>query len=224
MTVHTRARESADPVRDLVAALQEEIVVGRLAPGTRLVEDELTARFAAKRHVVREAFAELERYGLVERRPNRGASVRQLTPEDLREIYEVREILESAAVARIPLPLERGALAAIEAAQRRHDAAVEAGDAAAVFRANFEFHDALFAACGNARLAAAIADFRRKTHVVWSYMIVKPEYFSRARREHHEMLKALRSTDRGKLLGLCVAHFDISRHTYLETWRLRHRG
>lgn len=216
--------ESADPVRDLVTALQEEIVVGRLPPGARLVEDELTARFAAKRHVVREVFAELERFGLVERRRNRGASVRQLTPEDLRELYEVREILERAALARIALPLERAALAAIEAAQRRHDAAVEAADAAAVFRANFEFHDALFAACGNARLAAVIADFRRKTHIVWSYTIAKPEYFSRARREHREMLKVLRGADRGKLIELCVAHLDISRYAFLETWRLRHRG
>ena len=206
---------------DLVAALQEEIVLGRLAPGTRLVEEELTERFHTKRHVLREAFIELERFGLIERRRNRGASVRQLTPDDVAQIYGVREILERAAAGQVRFPLERKRYQAIESAQRRHDAAVEAGDAKAVFRANFEFHEALFAACGNPYLAAAIDDFRKKTHVVWSYAIIKPEYFRNAQREHRAMLKALREGDRKRLIELCAAHLDISRQAYLQTHRLR---
>ncbi|HEX6413095.1 MAG TPA: GntR family transcriptional regulator [Burkholderiales bacterium] len=204
---------------NLVAALQEDIVLGRLAPGARLVEEELTQRFHTKRHVLREAFIELERFGLIERRPNRGASVRQLTLEDVNQIYAVREILERAAAAR--MVFDKKHYQAIEAAQERHDAAVEAGDAKAVFRANFEFHDTLFAACGNPYLAAAIDDFRRKTHVVWSYAIVKPEYFRNAQREHRAMLRALREGDRKRLIELCAAHLDISRQAYLLTHRLR---
>jgi DNA-binding GntR family transcriptional regulator len=206
---------------DLVAALQEEIVLGRLAPGTRLVEEELTERFHTKRHVLREAFVELERFGLIERRRNRGASVRQLTPDDVAQIYAVREVLERAAAGQIRFPLEKKRYQAIESAQRRHDTAVDAGDAKAVFRANFEFHEALFGACGNPHLAAAIDDFRKKTHVVWSYAIIKPEYFRNAQREHRAMLKALRDGDRKRLTELCAAHLDISRQAYLQTHRLR---
>jgi DNA-binding GntR family transcriptional regulator len=101
---------------------------------------------------------------------------------------------------------------------------VEAGDAKAVFRANFEFHDALFAACGNPYLAAAIEDFRKKTHVVWSFAIIKPEYFRNAQREHRAMLKTLREGDRRRLIELCGAHLDISRQAYLQTHRLRFAG
>jgi DNA-binding GntR family transcriptional regulator len=216
--------ENFDPLRDLVAALQEDIVLGRLTPGARLVEEELAERFDTKRHVVREAFGELERAGLIERKRNRGASVRQLTPDDVNQIYAVREILERGAAAQIALPLGRALLAPIEAAQTRHDRAVAAGDAKAVFRANFEFHDALFAACGNPYLARAIDDFRKKTHVVWSYAIVKPEYFRNAQREHRAMIKALKDGDRKRLVELCAAHLNISRAAYLETWRLRFRG
>ena len=85
----------------VVASLQEDIVLGRLAPGARLVEEELAERFQTKRHVLRDAFVDLERFGLIERRPNRGASVRQLTLEDVNRIYAVREILERAAAAEI---------------------------------------------------------------------------------------------------------------------------
>ena len=209
---------------DLIAALQEDIVLGRLAPGARLIEEELAERFRTKRHVLREAFVELERFGLIERRRNRGASVRQLTPQDVNQIYAVREVLERAAAAQIAFPLEKKYYQEIEVAQKRHDAAVEAGDAKAVFRANFEFHDALFAACGNPHLAAAIEDFRKKTHVVWSFAIIKPEYFRNAQREHRAMLKALRDGDRRRLIELCGAHLDISRQAYLQTHRLRFAG
>jgi DNA-binding GntR family transcriptional regulator len=216
--------EFPDPLGEVVALLQEDIVLGRLAPGARLIEEELAERLNTKRHVLRQAFVELERFGLIERKRNRGAMVRQLTLEDVSQIYEVREILERAAAARIAFPVGKPDLQHIEAAQRRHDAAVAAGDATAVFRANFEFHMSLFAICGNPYLAAAIDDFRKKTHVVWSYAIVKPEYFRNAQREHLAMIKALRDQDRGRLIELCAAHLDISRHAYVETHRLRFGG
>ncbi len=213
-----------DPIERAVAVLQEDIVIGRLAPGARLIEEELADRLQTKRHVLRQAFMELERFGLVERKRNRGASVRQLTLEDVAQIYAVRSILERAAAAQIPLPLGKVELSSIIAAQSRHDAAVAAGNPKAVFRANFEFHEALFAACGNPYLAAAIDDFRKRTHVVWSYAIVRPEYFRNAQREHKAMLKAIRERDRGKLIDLCTVHLNISRSAYVETNRMRSSG
>ncbi len=210
-----------DPLERTVAALQEDIVLGRLPPGARLIEEDLADRLHTKRHVLRAAFMELERFGLVERKRNHGASVRQLTLQDVTQIYEVRRILERAAAVQIPLPLDAVHLQAVTAAQRRHDAAVAAGDPKAVFVANFEFHEALFAACGNPYLAAAIDDFRKKTHVVWSYAIVRPEYFRNAQREHKAMLKAIRDGNRKKLIELCAEHLNISSNAYVQTQRLR---
>lgn len=216
------AANKLPPIHHVVAALQEDIVLGRLAPGARLVEEELADRLKTKRHVLRQAFVELERFGLIERKRNRGATVRQLSLDDVTQIYAVREILERSAAAQIPLPLGKADLEPIEAAQHRHDAAIRQLDAKAVFRANFDFHMSLFAACGNPYLAAAIDDFRRKTHVVWSYAIVKPEYFRNAQREHKAMLKAIRDNDRKKLIALCAHHLDISRNAYVETHQLRY--
>ncbi|MCL4747984.1 MAG: GntR family transcriptional regulator [Burkholderiaceae bacterium] len=215
------ALQTNERLDEVISILQDEIVLGRLPAGARLIEEDLAERYKVKRHVLRDAFAELERIGLIERRRNRGVTVRQLTPDDVNQIYTVREILERAATRSIELPLPAAALAPIEQAQRRHDDAVAAASAPDVFRANFEFHDALFAACGNPYLAAAIEDFRKKTHVIWSYAIIKPEYFRNARDEHHMMLAALRSGDRDALEELCARHLDISRRAYLEAHRLR---
>jgi DNA-binding GntR family transcriptional regulator len=215
-------RESPDQLTAVVSLLQEEIVVGRLAPGERLVEEELADRLQTKRHVLRQAFVELERYGLIERKRNRGATVRKLTMEDVSQIYAVREILEQAAAAAIRFPLTREQLAPIEAAQRSHEEAVAREDAKAVFRANFEFHCAIFSLSGNPYLTAAIEDFRKKTHVVWSYTIgAKAGYFKTAQREHRAILRALRQGDRETLLELCSGHLNISRTAYLDSYRLR---
>lgn len=211
-----------DPLEHVLALLQEDIVLGRLAPGMRLIEEDLARRLDTKRHVLRQAFVELQRVGLVDRTRNRGASVRQLAPEDVGQIYAVREILERAAAAQIRLPASAADLRTLETAQHKHDAAIARGDAKSVFRANFDFHRVLFALCGNPYLASAIDDFRRKTHVVWSYAIVRPEYFRSAQREHRAMLKAIREGDRPALIELCAQHLDISRSAYLETHRLRY--
>src|SRR4029079_6428851 len=115
--------EKIDPLAQVLVALQEEIVLGRLAPGARLVEEELADRLKTKRHVLRQALVQLERCGLTDVRRNRGSLVRQLTLDDVTQIYAVREILERSAAARMPLPLGKADLGAIEAGQRRHDAA-----------------------------------------------------------------------------------------------------
>jgi len=60
--------------------------------------------------------------------------------------------------------------------------------------------------------------------VVWSYAIVKPEYFRNAQREHRALIKTLTDGDRRRLVELWAAHLNISRAAYLETWRLRFRG
>src|SRR5579862_1938340 len=71
-------------LRIVVSKLEEDVILGRLHPRERLVEDDLMARFGAKRHVVRQALVALERTGVVERIPNRGARVRAYRSEERR--------------------------------------------------------------------------------------------------------------------------------------------
>lgn len=78
------------------ARLKEEILLGTLPPGTRLVETLLAERYAVSRTPVREALGRLVHDGLVER-AGRGMCVRVHTPEEIFELYEVRELLETAA-------------------------------------------------------------------------------------------------------------------------------
>jgi len=211
------SRESAAPAPAViaVAGIEEDIVLGRLAPGQRITEDELLARFELKRHVVREVLATLERMGLIEQRRNIGALVRRFDPKAVRELYAMRELLESEAARRMPLPPDAAALARLERIQKDHDRAVARGNLREVFRANVAFHRALFALTGDEVLEKAVEEYARITHAIRFATLANPGYRERAREEHRAMLQALARGDRVALVAACRAHLRPSRDAYL---------
>ncbi|WP_236904037.1 GntR family transcriptional regulator [Comamonas serinivorans] len=219
----TRRPETAPPcsAAGLVTQLEEDIVFGRLHPRERLVEDELMARFEAKRHVVREALASLDRMGLVERRRNVGAFVRSFSTQEVEELYDLRSLLEVEAARQIALPLAPQALDELVAIQHRHDEAVAQGHAREVFVVNLAFHKTLFTLAGNRTLARAIEEYARQTYAIRFAGLVSAEYRSKARDEHWQMIEALRRNDSPTLQALCRAHLRPSQDAYLQTQRLR---
>jgi DNA-binding GntR family transcriptional regulator len=214
----TRRRSAAQqPLQDVVSRIADDIVFRVYHPRERLVEDELMQRYGAKRHVVRQALAELERDGYVLRRPNSGAQVRALTAKETAELYAVREILETSCARLIPLPVAPRELRALEELQREHAAAVKTKDVRAVFRANVAFHEALFRLCPNEALVDAIVDFARRTHPVRLTTLVTEQYLEQARSEHEQILRALRRGDRARLVALCSRHLKPALEAYLRT-------
>ncbi|KAF1044417.1 GntR family transcriptional regulator [Xylophilus sp.] len=218
---HEDPAAPADALGAMVAALEEDVVFGRLHPRERLVEDELMERFGVKRHVAREALAALDRMGLVERRKNVGALVRSFSVQEVEELYELRGLLETEAARRIALPAAAARLDRLVAIQQRHDAAVAAGDARRVFRTNLAFHEELFSLAGNETLRQAIAEYARQTHPIRFASLVSAGYRERARQEHWQMIEALRAGDRDSLVALCAAHLLPSRDAYLDAQRQR---
>jgi DNA-binding GntR family transcriptional regulator len=81
----------------LAGELERRILQGDFAPGEHLRETELAEQYEVGRHTLRAAFDRLVHRGLLTKQRNRGVFVRQLTPDDLREIYELREALEVEA-------------------------------------------------------------------------------------------------------------------------------
>ena len=168
------AQADGNAVAAVVAALEFDILFGRLRPRERLVEDALMQRFRSKRHVVRRALGDLETMGIIVRAPNRGAAVRDFTAQEVEEICELREILQHRAAQRIPLPAAPDLLTKLQSIQRRHDKAVAARDPRAIDQANEEFHRVLFAACGSAHLLTAIEHYAYLTRAMRLYPLVNP--------------------------------------------------
>src|SRR6186713_3371485 len=102
-TAEATAVRRDDP-DDVVARLEEDIIFGRFPPAARLTEDALMSRYGTSRHFVRQALVEMERRGIIRREKNVGATVRFFSAEEIRQIYEVREMLTRQAALMIPLP------------------------------------------------------------------------------------------------------------------------
>ncbi|MDH0735640.1 GntR family transcriptional regulator [Achromobacter spanius] len=216
--------EAPDATQSAVAALEEDIVFGRLHPRERLTEDELMARFSMKRHAVRQVLTELELLGVVEKKRNVGAVVRAFSAREVMELYALREVLEVHAASQMPLPVPEARLAALVMVQREHDAAVADGDARRVFRSNQRFHREFFGLLDNAVLGQAIEEYARRTHPIRFGTLVAPAYRERARQEHWAMIQALRAGDRDALMTICRDHLLPSRDAYLASEQTRLRA
>jgi DNA-binding GntR family transcriptional regulator len=223
----SRQLEPASPAREPAAAfviarsIEEDIVLGRRQPKERLVEQDLCEQFNTHRGDVRLALFELEKKGLVERIPNRGALVRGLTPLEVTEIYAVREELEVMAVRAIPFPVAPRDIEKLVKLQRQHSAAVAAGDLLTVFYSNLRFHQILFGLCGNACLIETIDLLAQKVYGIRSYANAFPESLDRARRDHLDMIKALRASRRDDLVALTRRHLKPSPEAYIRAYERR---
>jgi len=216
MTSHGTATEKA--VFAIVSELEQDIIFGRFLPKQRLYEDEFIVRFSAKRHIVRAALQELERRGIVERHPNRGASVRYFSREGVAALYELRVILHEAAARRIKLPADPVWFAELEAARDRHAEAVEARDLGQVFQTNTLFHRKLFEGTGNPYLSEAIETSNAKTHGIRSHGLGVLKLLERARDEHFAMVDAIADGNLQELSELCIRHMSPAREFYEEKY------
>lgn len=193
---------------EIVGQLEEDIVLWRLQPGERLVEDALMARFGAKRHVVRSALDALTRMGLVDRPRNRGALVRLYGDDEVAALFDFRRLIEPAAAQMIALPPDPEALAHLRHLQSRHDTAVAKNDLAAVFRSNAAFHTALFALCPNPFLVSAVEGAALQAHAVRFSGVQDKAALERSRADHHAMLDAMEKGDGAELVRICTEHLD----------------
>jgi len=208
----------APALERVVAALEEDIVLGKLHPRERLIEEELCERFGVTRHILRLVFAELSRMGIVERIPNRGALVRAFSTRDVEQLYSLREMLETSAAAQIEFPVKPEDLEELRVIQSGHDRAIEQEDLVQVFRSNQRFHIKLFNLCGNAFLAEAIETYAQRAHGIRFLVLISPARRRATRDEHHQMIDAITRQDRAALIDLCRNHLPEAKNAYLRTF------
>ncbi|MBK1787272.1 GntR family transcriptional regulator [Prauserella cavernicola] len=207
---------AAGVVAGLAAEIEEEIALGLLHPRERLVEDDLMERFGAKRHAVRTALATLESRGAVERRANVGAFVRSYSAKEVRDLYDVRELLEARCASSIDLPVRTESLTPLVDVQREHDAAIDEQDRRSALRANLRFHEILFGLSGNKTLVEAVRHHARMAATIRSLTVADDDHLLRAQEEHWAMIRALENGDSEGLVQLCVTHLVPSRDAYLR--------
>src|SRR3712207_1750546 len=110
---------------EIAFRLQAAILDGEFAPGTHLQQDDLCARFGVSRTPVREALRKLQAQHLVDLVPNKGATVRTPSRDELSEVYVLRAELEALAAELAATRITPAGLAALDQAQAAMESAVE---------------------------------------------------------------------------------------------------
>jgi DNA-binding GntR family transcriptional regulator len=148
---------------ELARHLEEQIVYGDLAPGERLIEEDLVRKHDVSRSPVRESFRLLEQDGLVTRESRRGVRVSPISLADLDEVYTCRLALEALAAETAAQHRSDADIAALKRALADLEAAFRTQDPREYFRCNVMLTDQIHLASGNSTLSRLLRSIGKQS-------------------------------------------------------------
>jgi DNA-binding GntR family transcriptional regulator len=198
--------ERGRPARERVYLyVREQILRGRFAGGSFVEEEEISSALGVSRTPVREAFHRLEAERFIDLLPRRGALVRQVTAQELLDLYEARRMIEGHAISRIcreeiPVPPEMAAI--IDELDR-----LPQDDYFERIELNRRFHFVLVAAVGNGVLSELYQSLgARQQRVAMTAISTDPSRITRISREHRALLSALSEWNETEALAVLEQH------------------
>ena len=186
--------------------LRRDILSGRTDPGERLVEEQLTRRLGISRGPLREAMRLLAEQGLVEHIPRRGARVATLSDDDVRELYEVRDVLERHAVASMP---ERPDMTGLRAALEVMREATETDDRLELANAHRRFHVEVVTLGGNRQLVGLYESILVRIQLYMAVNMRREAEVARAEdgvHRHERLLTAIEQGDTNRIMSALNGH------------------
>jgi DNA-binding GntR family transcriptional regulator len=178
----------------IVQSVIADVLQGRLRAGAHLVTQELAQRFGVSHTPIREALIALAGIGLIDLLPNRGAVVRRVTATDVREVCQVRRVLECEATRSACGRIELTRLTGVADSLRRMLGVEGLSAARFIHRAqgiDGRLHDLIVESCGNALLAKELGRlkllFRAFRDMAWAYDQARNDYHRLAEEAHEHL-------------------------------------
>ncbi|MEU9498532.1 GntR family transcriptional regulator [Streptomyces sp. NPDC048196] len=196
-------------------AIREDIVSGALAPGSRLIEEILAARYGVSRVPVREALRTLQSEGFVTTRHHAGACVAEPTEQEAADLLDIRALLEPLGAARAAARRTPAHLKVLRGLVRLGRERARHGSPADLRQLDGWFHETLAQAAGSPSLTALLTQLRRK--IEWMYATEPTPRAGEAWDDHGAVLDAVARGDAERARALMAAHIERS----LPVYRLR---
>jgi DNA-binding GntR family transcriptional regulator len=190
-------------------ALRELVLAGQFHPGQRLNESELAASLGISRGPIREAIQRLASEGLATMVPRRGAFIPEFTAERLKQLYEVREVIETAA-ARLAAQRRSEADIAMLRGIVTETARILESDTSVAYPMELDPHQALLAITRNPYLVSTAADIQTKIQLARSISASRPPRARAAFTEHSAIVSAVIDGDPDQAEHAMRAHLAAS--------------
>jgi DNA-binding GntR family transcriptional regulator len=193
-------------LKDAAAAyLREQILTGKLRPGTKIDQDEISEALGMSRLPVREALIELAHESLIDAVPRRGAFVARLDRTDIIDHYRIFGLIAGLAGSRAATSLSEEQLVQL---RRIHESFVAASDPGKQAYWNHEFHKLINQAGGSRRLVSVVALLSRSLPV--RYFEFAPNWAELSAGHHARILSALEARDAHEAQRLMEHHVTES--------------
>jgi DNA-binding GntR family transcriptional regulator len=199
--------------------LRQMLVEGRIAPGAKLNERELSAALDVSRTPLREAIKRLASEGLVELLPNRGAIAVALSEADVLDTFEVMAGLEALSGELAAQRITDAELAEIKAMQFEMMAAFTRRDLSGYYSINARIHGAINAAAKNPVLTVTYNQVNARLQALRFRSNQDGEKWKRAVKEHEKMIEALEARDGAAMRGILETHLRNKRDVVVEQLR-----
>ena len=189
--------------KQVVRAIRHQIFSGALKPNQRVVEAEIATEMGISRGPVREAFAELEKEGLIITYPRKGTYVKSFELKDIEEIYTLRALLEGFAVS---LALDRLQEQDLDYLGDLLDQIVEMAekkDVIEVSRLNMQFHKKIMELSNHKRL-----------YDTWQSLLAQTQMLSAMTTEYYTSLIDIRKSHKVLLDALVTGDRDLIRKSF----------
>lgn len=217
-TVAVSSEYDLGTVKDLSTLVADKLVElildGELAPGERLVQNDLASRFGVSRVAIRDALMKLRNRGLSVNLPLRGEIVRPVTRKSVGDVFAVRRLLESEAVRGAVPHMDADACAESRRRAERQAEVARAGDIGDAITADWEFHESIYRWCENGELRSIIEELWRR---IWQARSVARSdtawgetWCRRSVDRHAELLAAIETGDAAAAARITTANIDES--------------
>lgn len=189
--------------------LEDDILTGRLKPGTRLDEQVIAKRFGVSRTPVREAFRHLDSAGLIELRRNHGAIVKVLTIKELIEMFQVMAELEGLCARLSARRMSETERADLRRAHEKCSTRAAAGDYEGFFAANNELHEIIYQGSHSAFLRDQTRALRNRVNPYRRQITYQPHRMEDSIQEHEAVCRAIADRDGEEAHRLMREHVNL---------------
>ena len=195
------------------------ILKGVLIPGQRINEPDVAARLGVSRVPVREALRELESSGLVISRKHAGVFVRQLDAPEIRDLYQMRGLLDGFAgrqAAQLPGPQKVDLLSGLDNSVRAMKDASSRFEVQRYYGENLRFHWAIVESAGNRSLTETYRGIVQKLHLSRLKNLSDDIGMQASIAEHEEIVQAVRESDPLRCEALMAHHVSDAYHRLVD--------
>ena len=197
------------PLRDVVFhTLREAILKGELKPGERLMELQLASKLGVSRTPIREAIRMLEQEGLAVTIPRRGAEVARMTEKDMKDVLQIREVLDELAVRLACDNITKEEIKELEKQMLQFENSTKQGDIKKIAEADVAFHDTIYHAAGNAKLVTMLDNMREQNYRYRVEYLKDENAYPTLIQEHRKILELLDKHEKEKVIEVMKVHVE----------------